>query len=119
MHMNPKMDVPVLRNDTLVVPSSNQIINYLEANFNGTALLPRGNRNHLNKVVFLNRKISQIPIGIISLGTFIHPDIVSAPKLPFVGPLRQSFLGEQHTFLDGKFSLIKNSNDLQNLRFFS
>lgn len=97
MQMNPKMDVPVLRNDTLVVPSSNQIIHYLEANFNGKkhpTLLPFEDRNLMNKVIFLNRKISQIPIGIISLGTFIHPDIVSSPKLPFIGPLRRKFLGK-------------------------
>lgn len=97
MQMNPKMDVPVLRNDTLVVPSSNQIIHYLEANFSGEqhpTLLPFDNRNSLNKVIFLNRKISRVPIGIISLGTFIHPNIVSSPKLPFIGPLRQRFLGE-------------------------
>lgn len=34
MQMNPKMDIPVLQNETLVVPSSNQIISYLEANYN-------------------------------------------------------------------------------------
>lgn len=95
MQMNPKMDVPVLRNETLIVPSSNQIISYLEANFiNGhSTLLPLDSRQLLNKVVLLHRKISQIPIGIISLGTILHSDLVSAPKLPFVGPLRQSFLG--------------------------
>lgn len=94
MQMNPKMDVPVLKNDTLIVPSSNQIIHYLEANFTENQLFPNNDRNLLNKVIFLNRRISQIPIGIISLGTFIHSDIVSSPKLPFVGPLRQRFLGE-------------------------
>lgn len=103
MQMNPKMDVPVLRNETLIVPSSNQIISYLEANFVNThpPLLPLDNRNNLNKVVLFHRKISQIPIGIISLGTILHSDIVSSPKLPFVGPLRRSFLGKynDHNFL--------------------
>lgn len=94
MQLNPKMDVPVLQNDTLVVPSSNQIISYLEANFAGDhpTLLPSDDRNLLKQIVFMHRKISQIPIGIISLGTILHPNIVSSPQLPFIGPLRASFL---------------------------
>ncbi|XP_055313359.1 ganglioside-induced differentiation-associated protein 1 isoform X2 [Sitodiplosis mosellana] len=109
MQMNPKMDVPVLQDDTLVVPSSNQIINYLEANFNGPSLLPKEDRNLLNKVIFLNRKICQIPIGIISLGTFIHPDIVSKPKLPFIGPLRRSFLESEEEMLNRLEDKAKSS----------
>lgn len=34
MALNQKLDVPVLIDDAFVIPSSNQIINYLEANFN-------------------------------------------------------------------------------------
>lgn len=92
MQMNPKMDVPVLQNETLIVPSSSQIINYIEANFKQNPLLPTDDRHVMSKVILINRKISQIPIGMISLGTFIHSDIVSSPKLPFIGPLRKSFL---------------------------
>lgn len=94
MQMNPKMDVPVLQNETLIVPSSSQIISYLEANFIGKhpTLLPTEDRNLLKQIAFLHRKISQIPIGVISLGTFLHPNIVSSPQLPFIGPLRASFL---------------------------
>lgn len=94
MQMNPRMDVPVLQNNTFIVPSSNQIINYLEANFSGPkhpTLLATENRTLLNK-------IDQIPIGMISLGTFIHSNIVSSPRLPFIGPLRSSFLGERNNF---------------------
>lgn len=94
VQMNPKMDVPVLQNDTLIVPSSNQIIGYLEANFTDThpALLPTDDRGLLRQVIFLHRKISQIPIGMISLGSILHPKIVYSPRLPFVGPLRIRFL---------------------------
>lgn len=35
LELNPKFDVPVLQNGSLVIPSSNQIINYLEENFDG------------------------------------------------------------------------------------
>lgn len=44
------------------------------------------------KIIYFHRRISQIPIGIISLGSILHPDIVSWPKLPFVGPLRNGIL---------------------------
>lgn len=118
MQMNPKMDVPVLQNDTFIVPSSNQIIHYLEANFleNNTTLLPTQNRNLLNKVMFLNRKINQIPIGIISLGTFIHSDIVSSPQLPFIGPLRYSFLGEFFIFSIRQNEMVNERKFLVNFQ---
>lgn len=99
MEMNPKMEVPVLQNETLIVPSSSQIVNYIEANFKEISLLPTDDRHIMSKVILFNRKISQIPIGIISLGTFIHSEIVSSPKLPFVGPLRKSFLSNLNILL--------------------
>lgn len=93
VEMNPKMDVPVLQNDMLIVPSSSQIISYLESNFgNSHSLLPFDDRSLLKQTLFLHRKISQIPIGLISLGSILHPNIVSSPRLPFVGPLRIQFL---------------------------
>lgn len=127
MQMNPKMDVPVLQNDTLIVPSSNQIIGYLEANFVDThpTLLPTEDRNLLKQIVFLHRKISQIPIGIISLGTILHPKIVKSPQLPFIGPLRASFLSKPfvQVFLfcflfvkdfDPHLSLIESEGEMLN-----
>lgn len=39
-----------------------------------------------------HRAICQLPIGIISVGTILHPFIVSDAKLPFVGPLRDGIL---------------------------
>lgn len=35
LEMNPKAEVPVLRNGTLIVPESGRIISYLEENFKG------------------------------------------------------------------------------------
>lgn len=69
MQMNPKMDVPVLQNESLIVPSSSQIINYLEADFIGTdvPLLPTDDRHLLRKIEFLNRKISQNNIILVLL----------------------------------------------------
>lgn len=114
MQMNPKSDVPVLQIEALIVPTSNEIINYLEVNFNDgkatnsfkflihlfiflliethASLLPMKDVKLRNKIVNLHRRISQIPIGVISLGSILHPELVSCPGLPFVGPLRSGIL---------------------------
>lgn len=46
IHMNPKLDIPVLQNGPLIVPSSNQIICYLDANFNDGECI-RKRRRHV------------------------------------------------------------------------
>lgn len=56
-------------------------------------LLPKDlDRSVLDKVVFFHRKISRIPIGAISMGSFVHTDLCSNPKPPFIGLTRSSFL---------------------------
>lgn len=119
IHMNPKLDIPILQNGSLIVPYSNQIICYLDANFNGgelqsifvvennnylfilydktrkigeNGLFPAENTKRLNEIVSIHGKISCLPIGLISLGTFIHSSIVRQPKLPFIAPLRSRFI---------------------------
>lgn len=49
-------------------------------------------RREIAKILSLHRAISRLPIGAISLGSFIHNDVVKRPKLPFIGPLRRGFL---------------------------
>lgn len=56
-------------------------------------LLPKNlGKKEITKVVSFHRTISRLPIGAVSLGSFIHSDIVKRPKLPFFGPLRRGFL---------------------------
>lgn len=38
LELNPKGEVPVLQNGTFIVPSSGQIISYLEGNYKGGKL---------------------------------------------------------------------------------
>lgn len=55
-------------------------------------LLPQSEQKIRQKILNFHRRISQIPIGAISLGSFLHSNIVLHPKLPFIGPLRIGFL---------------------------
>ncbi len=60
-------------------------------------LLPRDlDRSVLEKILFFHKKISRIPIGAISMGSFIHTDLCSNPKPPFIGLTRSSFLRKTH-----------------------
>ena len=56
-------------------------------------LLPKALDSHvIQRIIYFHRKFSRIPIGAISIGSFLHSDLCSNPKLPFVGPTRTGFL---------------------------
>lgn len=40
------------------------------------------------------RALTQLPVGALSLGSFIHDDLKLVPKAPFIGPVRLSCLSE-------------------------
>ncbi|KAJ6641865.1 Ganglioside-induced differentiation-associated protein 1 [Pseudolycoriella hygida] len=96
LELNPKGEVPVLQDGTLIIPESGRIISYIEDHFQGEnipSLLPKDlDRSVTEKIVGFHKKISRIPIGAISMGSFIHTDLCSNPKPPFIGITRNSFL---------------------------
>lgn len=117
LELNSKGEVPVLQHDALIVPASGRIISYLEDNILGgiffndyfnrsldnyliileniKRLLPRdvGVKN-LERIIYFHRKVSRLPIGAISMGSFIHSDLCANPKVPFIGPVRSGFLSK-------------------------
>ncbi|XP_004519073.1 ganglioside-induced differentiation-associated protein 1 [Ceratitis capitata] len=96
LNLNPKGDVPVLQDGTFVIPNSNHIISYLDNKFRKDVhgvLKPRGNNvDEFKKMEFYENIISQLPVGALSLGSFIHEDLKLMPKPPFIGPIRKSCL---------------------------
>jgi len=96
LELNPKGEVPVLQDGTLIVPESGRIISYIEDHYQGENipnLFPRDLDQYVSdKILFFHRKISRIPIGAISMGSFIHTDLCSNPKPPFIGITRSSFI---------------------------
>jgi len=96
LELNPKGEVPVLQDGTLIVPESGRIISYIEDHYQGENipnLFPRDlDQSVSDRILFFHRKISRIPIGAISMGSFIHTDLCSNPKPPFIGITRGSFL---------------------------
>uniref|UniRef100_A0A1L8DAM9 Putative ganglioside-induced differentiation-associated protein 1 n=1 Tax=Nyssomyia neivai TaxID=330878 RepID=A0A1L8DAM9_9DIPT len=100
LDLNPKGEVPVLKVGTLVVPESSQIINYVERNFQQEPhrkILPRDlTPEQEKKIVRLSNLISKIPIGTISMGSFIHVDFSPNPKPPFIAPVRRALITSDH-----------------------
>lgn len=115
LDLNSKGEVPVLQHDALIVPASGRIISYLEDNIHGgislndyynrsadncltileniKRLLPKDVAvKNLQSIIYFHRKVSRLPIGAISMGSFIHSDLCANPKVPFIGPVRSGFL---------------------------
>lgn len=51
--------------------------------------------------------LGNIPIGALSLGSFMHDDLKLVPKPPFVGPVRGSCLSKSNKF--NEFHHISNN----------
>ncbi|XP_017479844.1 PREDICTED: ganglioside-induced differentiation-associated protein 1 [Rhagoletis zephyria] len=111
LNLNPKADVPVLQDGAFIIPDSNHIISYVENKFRGamhSALKPRGNNeDEYKKMEFFETITSRLPVGALSLGSFIHDDLKLAPKPPFIGPIRKSCLKNNEKV----YEILKRSID--------
>lgn len=88
--------------------------NFFVENF--TSLFPRDlDRSVKERILFFHKKISRIPIGAISMGSFIHTDLCSNPKPPFIGITRSSFLRKSYTcsnlYVQIRYNLFFTEND--------
>jgi len=93
LEINPRGEVPVLKDGVKVIPDSARIIDYLEDNFsnNGdTRLIPLDQGAEIRqKVIHFRNVIDPIPANVVTIGSFYHPQFVGKPKAPFIGPVRK------------------------------
>ncbi|XP_063222845.1 ganglioside-induced differentiation-associated protein 1 isoform X2 [Bacillus rossius redtenbacheri] len=99
LQLNPKAEVPVLKDGVKVIPESARIIDYLEDNFsNGVS--PSLKATDLGaevrqKVAQYRAALEHIPAGIITMGSFLHPEYIHNPRLPFIQPIRRLLLAAE------------------------
>ncbi|XP_035907839.1 ganglioside-induced differentiation-associated protein 1 isoform X1 [Anopheles stephensi] len=96
LELNPRAELPVLQNGLLIVPGSIRILDYLEENYpkNKPLRMPPGTDKLL---LGFRQTIESLPIGVITIGSFLHPQHVGSPKFPFVLPVRQTILARDET----------------------
>lgn len=105
---NPKGDVPVLEDNGLVVPNTDSIINYIEAKYkkgDSPSLLPPLGSTEYTKSLFYEQILNKLPVGALSLGSFIHEDLQLNPKPPFIGLIRKSCIENN----DKVYEILKKS----------
>ncbi|KAH8278239.1 hypothetical protein KR044_006938 [Drosophila immigrans] len=114
LNLNPKGDVPVLQDGVLVIPNSQHIINYVETKYRGEAhpiLKPfQPDSLQYDQMMIFDRELSRLPVGALSLGSFIHDDLQLVPKAPFIGPVRQSLLKNNNKVLELLRSSLSESD---------
>ncbi|KAK3923927.1 Ganglioside-induced differentiation-associated protein 1 [Frankliniella fusca] len=92
MEINPKGDVPVLKDGVKIIPDSGRILDYLEDNFTNGRTPPLIPKDHgievRQRVLHFRTLLDQLPVNHITAGSFYHTDLISNPKLPFVSPFR-------------------------------
>ncbi|XP_053686539.1 ganglioside-induced differentiation-associated protein 1 [Sabethes cyaneus] len=96
LELNPRGELPVLQNGLLVVAGSTRILDYLEENFPEAKSLALP-RDVEKKIQLFKSTIDNLPIGVITIGSFLHPKTVVSPKSPFVQPVRYTILERDET----------------------
>ncbi|KAK7865427.1 hypothetical protein R5R35_012791 [Gryllus longicercus] len=93
LHINPRGEVPVLKDGIKIIPDSGRIIDYLEDNFsNGSTprLMPlEEGADVRSKVTHFRSLLDHIPAGAITMGSFFHTQFCDKPKPPFIQPVRR------------------------------
>ncbi|XP_022187896.1 ganglioside-induced differentiation-associated protein 1 [Nilaparvata lugens] len=92
LEINPRGEVPVLKDGIKIIPDSSRIIDYLEDNFsNGDTpkLMPTDKGPQVRqKIEHLRKIIDKLPANVITMGSFLHPEFAPDPKMPFIKPVR-------------------------------
>lgn len=91
LELNPRGELPVLQKGLMIVPGSSRILDFLEEKF------PSSNSLRLpltadKKLCNLRITLDKLPIGVLTVGSFLHPNSVISPKSPFVQPVRYTIL---------------------------
>lgn len=42
------------------------------------------------RVVYFRNIIDKLPVGIVTMGSFFHPELTKNPKIPFIAPVRKA-----------------------------
>ncbi|XP_055627914.1 ganglioside-induced differentiation-associated protein 1 isoform X2 [Toxorhynchites rutilus septentrionalis] len=96
LELNPRGELPVLQNGVLIVAGSNKILDYLEHYFPKEK--PLGIPwNADEKITSFKTFLDKVPVGILTIGSFLHPQAVASPKSPFVQPVRYTILERDET----------------------
>ncbi|XP_014271167.1 ganglioside-induced differentiation-associated protein 1 isoform X2 [Halyomorpha halys] len=91
LDINPRGEVPVLKDGVKIIPDSSRIIDYLEDNFsNGDhpRLIPQ-DPVQKQKMNNFRELIDRINANTVTIGTFYHPDLAQNQKYPFIAPVRK------------------------------
>ncbi|XP_058457638.1 ganglioside-induced differentiation-associated protein 1 [Malaya genurostris] len=98
--LNPRGELPVLQSGSLVVPGSNRILDYLEEKQSQDKQLKLP-WNSDKQIRYFKNTLDKIPIGVITIGSFLHPRMVVSPKSPYVQPVRYTIL-ERDELVSGR-----------------
>lgn len=96
LELNHRGELPVLQKGLLVVPGSSRILDYLEENYPKDKPLKFPHTADA-KLANLKHTLDKLPIGVITMGSFLHPRTVVSPKSPFVQPVRYTILERDET----------------------
>nr|XP_018902492.1 PREDICTED: ganglioside-induced differentiation-associated protein 1 [Bemisia tabaci] len=94
IEMNPLCQVPILKDEGKIIPDSSRIIDYLEDNLsNGQPrLVPNDQGSEVKvKVIQYRDLLDEVPIGLLTKGSFFHPEFLKNTMPPFVGAYRTKF----------------------------
>lgn len=83
MKLNPKGEVPVMKDDSKIISDSEKIIEYLDENYSAEQprLMPQKGVEDFQKVQEMKKMLDKVPFPIITFGCVFYPELTSNPKM--------------------------------------
>ncbi|XP_013777316.1 ganglioside-induced differentiation-associated protein 1-like [Limulus polyphemus] len=84
LRLNPRGEVPTLKDGVKIIPDSGRILDYLEDNFsngNTPRLMPEKGTEEIQHVKKMRDLLVVVPIPLITFGCLYHPDLTTDMKI--------------------------------------
>ncbi|XP_045496095.1 ganglioside-induced differentiation-associated protein 1 [Colias croceus] len=92
LEVNPRGEIPVLKVNNSIIPDSTRILDFLEFHLNQETpplINVSSDSKVLSNINKFREMIEALPAGLITVGSFFHPNLCGSPKLPFILPVRE------------------------------
>lgn len=108
LKLNPKCEVPVLKDGVKIIPDSRRIIDYIEDNFsNGDTprLIPEKGTPEYQTMERMRDLLDNIPNALITFGCLNHPDLTGEIRMP------AQEIKARRTFFCGRLNILSDYSE--------
>jgi len=116
LHISPKGDIPVLKDKQFIIPETSRIISYLDNKYQPDMHEENGVKGlSFDKQYFIRSALNQFPLGALTIGCFIHTDLCTNIRTPYITPVREALLAAETQLIAELRQIADKRPDIRDL----